>query len=283
MEWVRTARSPWGQDVVLGASWDLLWLFIGAGVAVVVLHALFAAIGGGRRARHGPAAVAAAADDGRVVRHRPADRFYHWGMALSVLTLLATSFAPIFGYKFAWVTPHWIAGLLLIALVLFHLARVLFWQDIRSMAVGRTDLKEAKGALAEALHGPGPEPRKPGKYPVMQKLYHHVVALAVLTTVGTGLPMMVKFDTPLWRRDPYWLSQDVWGMLYVAHGFAAMAVLAMVLAHIYFGLRPDRFWITRSMIVGWITRRDYLAHHDPERWVEPQAANRTPPHRQAAE
>lgn len=281
MEWIRTARSPWGQEVVLGASWDLLWLFAGAGVAFIAAHMLSAALLGRHRRR--PGAGAESGDTGRVIRHRLPDRLYHWAMALSVLTLLATGFIPIVGVKFAWVAPHWIAGLVLAALLLFHIARALIWQDIRSMAVGRADLRDARRALQEAVRGPGSESPKPGKYQLMQKVYHHTVALAVLITVGTGLPMMVKVDTPLWPRDPYWLPQDVWGILYVAHGFAAMAVLAMVLAHVYFGLRPDKFWITRSMILGWITRRDYLEHHDPERWADPGAAGRAPPRRRAAE
>ena len=64
------------------------------------------------------------------------DRIFHWIMASSVLALLVTSFLPIFGVKFAWVTPHWIAGLALTAAVLFHIVRALVWQDRGSMAVG---------------------------------------------------------------------------------------------------------------------------------------------------
>jgi hypothetical protein len=30
--------------------------------------------------------------------------------------------------------------------------------------------------------------------------------------------------------------------------------------------RPEKWWITKAMIVGWITRRQYLEHHDPQRW-----------------
>jgi hypothetical protein len=40
-----------------------------------------------------------------------------------------------------------------------------------------------------------------------------------------------------------------------------------VIAHVYFAVRPEKRWITKSMIVGWITRRQYLEHHDPDRWV----------------
>ena len=32
-------------------------------------------------------------------------------------------------------------------------------------------------------------------------------------------------------------------------------------------VRPDKWWITKSMFFGWITKDEYLEHHDPDRWV----------------
>jgi len=45
-----------------------------------------------------------------------------------------------------------------------------------------------------------------------------------------------------------------------------MALLTMIMIHIYFAVRPDEWWLTRSMFRGWITRREYDAHHDRARW-----------------
>jgi hypothetical protein len=36
--------------------------------------------------------------------------------------------------------------------------------------------------------------------------------------------------------------------------------------HIYFALRPEKLHFTRSMILGWITREEYRANHDTNRW-----------------
>ena len=44
MEWVRVNRSVYGQDELAGASWDPLYLFVLAGIAIVVLHALYKAL-----------------------------------------------------------------------------------------------------------------------------------------------------------------------------------------------------------------------------------------------
>ncbi len=40
----------------------------------------------------------------------------------------------------------------------------------------------------------------------------------------------------------------------------------MIMAHVYFAVRPEKWWMTRSMIKGWITREEYLEHYDPELW-----------------
>jgi hypothetical protein len=37
--------------------------------------------------------------------------------------------------------------------------------------------------------------------------------------------------------------------------------------HVYFGLRPEKRDITKSMIFGWMDRDFYLQEHDPERWL----------------
>ena len=46
----------------------------------------------------------------------------------------------------------------------------------------------------------------------------------------------------------------------------AGSLVGLVIAHIYFALRPEKLWITKAMIFGTISRRDYLTHHDPDRW-----------------
>ncbi len=201
----------------------------------------------------------------RIVRHRGADRLYHWLLAVTVLTLLGTAFLPILGWRFAWLDAHWIAGVVLGVLVVVHIVRALFWLDLKSMMIWPRDAVESWRAVRHELAG-GPPPPLPGKYPLMQRGYHAFIALVILALLVTGALMLSKIDTPFWHRNPYWLSQSTWGIVYVIHDLAALTVLALVMVHIYFALRPEKLWVTRSMMVGWITRKDYLAHHDPARW-----------------
>ncbi len=38
MELFRVSRNAWGQEVLTGISWDLLWVFLGAALLFIVLH-----------------------------------------------------------------------------------------------------------------------------------------------------------------------------------------------------------------------------------------------------
>lgn len=187
-----------------------------------------------------------------IMRHKLVDRVGHWLMAAGVLTLMGTSLAPILGFKFAWVTAHWIAGVILALAILFHIARSLPRRRFREMWIGLRDLKQATA--------------KPGKYSLAQKLMHHGVSGLTLLATGTGLVMLAKIDTPLWQRDPYILSQTTWGIIYVVHGAATLFLVSFIMLHIYFALRPEKLFYTRSMIRGFVTREDYLDHHDTALW-----------------
>jgi len=212
-------------------------------------------------------ASAPASAAGRVKRHRLVDRAYHWLTAACVLTLLATAFLPIIGYKFEWLGLHWTTGVGLSALVLMHIVRAVIWQDFWAMMIDGTDLRNGWRHFRRAFGGHGAAPGKPGKYNGLQKLYHAGIAVLVLSIVATGLLMLLKIDTPLWRRNPYVLADYQWGWIYVAHGFAAMALITMVMIHIYFAVRPDEWRLTRSMFRGWITRSEFEEHHDKTRWA----------------
>ena len=211
---------------------------------------------------------ARASAPGRIRRHLLVDRVYHWLMAACVLTLMATAFLPIVGYKFEWLGLHWSTGVVLSALVAIHIVRAVVWQDFWAMMFDGADIRNGWRRIAGALGGGhAPAPGLPGKYNGLQKLYHAGIAVLVLAIVATGLAMLLKIDTPLWRRNPYVLADYQWGWIYVVHGFAAMALITMVMIHIYFALRPDEWRLTRSMFRGWITRREYEEHHDKERWA----------------
>jgi len=180
-----------------------------------------------------------------VIRHRWPDRLFHWTLALSVIVLCASAFLPILGLRFDWIPVHWITGFVLVAAILFHWLRVGLVHGIGEMLPGRDDLREFLGGLHARPETPGP-----AKYDAYQKGYHWLSGLVVLVLAATGLLMMAKIDTPWWRRDPSILSDAQWGLVYVAHGFASLALLFLVILHIYFALLPEHWATLTSMIRG---------------------------------
>jgi len=41
VELLRISRDAYGREVLQGMSWDLIWVFVGAGAALIVAHALY--------------------------------------------------------------------------------------------------------------------------------------------------------------------------------------------------------------------------------------------------
>ena len=204
----------------------------------------------------------------QVLRHRLAERLFHWLMAACMLVLLVTGFLPVLGVNFAWVDPHWIAGVILTVLVLFHIVRALFFLSLSNIWIGWREFTGSVNAVAAEALGKSNRKRKIGKYSVGQKGFHHAVAVVVIVAIVTGLVMMVGIDGPFWERNPFIISENSRGLVFVLHGFAGLISITMVMVHIYFAMRPEKMYMTRSMIRGWISREEFEQNHDPELWQE---------------
>lgn len=178
-------------------------------------------------------------------RHKWPDRAFHWVMAATVIVLTASAFLPILGIRFDWVPIHWISGLVLVVAILFHLVRVVAVHGLREMTPGLEDIREAAGDIVGGAVG-----LKPAKYDVYQKSYHWASAIAVLAVTVTGVIMLVKIDTPFWRRDPSIMSDQDWGVVYAIHGLSSLAIIFLVILHVYFSILPEHRATLRSMIAG---------------------------------
>lgn len=245
-------NDVWGQEVIRGVSWDLLWLVIVAAFIVIALHAIISAT---RKRGEKPSSGGE-----RVSRHDAIDRAYHWVMAASVFVLLVTGIFPIIGLEFGWLEFHWIAGLVLTVAVVFHILRVFVAQDWREMNLSGDDLK-----------APFDESVKPGKYSAAQKGMHLAVTVLTLLVIASGLVMFAMIDTPLWERSNA-LSEATLGLVFFIHGISTLGLIGLICLHIYFALRPEKLFYTRSMIKGWISRDELAANHDPQRWTPDEAS-----------
>ncbi len=269
---VQWAQSPWGQDVPIHISWFLIWVAAIGGLAFLIVHAIWARYFAPKPVHAAAVApeIAAAIPD-KVPRHSLAARLFHWIMAAAMLTLLVTAFLPKVGVPFAWVTYHWIAGIVLTVSILYHIIHATFWQDFWSIWPDSVDMEDAKRRWLRATGKTAPPPRKFAKYPLENKVYHLIIVLAGLAVILTGVFMMKRVRTPFFTRNPYVFGDMTWGLMYVLHGLAGVGLIALIMAHIYFALRPEKLVITKSMIYGSLDRDHYLEHHDPQRWV-PESA-----------
>jgi cytochrome b subunit of formate dehydrogenase len=266
---IQWATSPWGREVPIHIAWFLIWVCAIAGLLFMIVHALYVGIFAKPKkfaVNDTPEVIAAVPQ--RVPRHSFVARAFHWVMAISMFALLITAFLPKIGIKFDWVTYHWIAGLVLSASVIFHIVHASFWLDFWSIWPDRIDVRDAKRRLSRALGKDAPPPDRFAKYPLENKFYHFVILCAGLAVICTGLFMMKRVNTfGIFSRNPYLFGDMTWGMMYVLHGLAGVGLIALIMVHVYFGIRPEKLPITKSMIFGYMSRDFYLEEHDPQRWL----------------
>lgn len=187
--------------------------------------------------------------DDLLPRHAGPDRFFHWATAATMLVLLATSLLPIIGIRFAWLVPHWVAGLLLTVLVAFHVYRAVTALNLKSIRLTKGDFAEFQGV-------------KPGKYSLAQKGMHKAWMYAVLIAIVTGLLLMVKAGTPVFGRNGYLFGLQGWGVLTLLHDLAALLSVFLIIVHVYFGLLPEKRHYLKSMLRGGVSRSALAQDHD---------------------
>jgi cytochrome b subunit of formate dehydrogenase len=267
MDFLKWAISPWGQRVPIHIAWFLIWVAVTAGFLFFIVHATYLRYFAKPKefATSGSPLIAVRIPE-HVPRHSLTARFFHWIMAASMFTLLFTAFLPKVGMPFDWVTYHWIAGSVLTVSILFHIIHASFFMDFWSIWPDKIDLRDAYRRTLRFLGKSAPPPDKFAKYPLENKLYHGAIMAAGLAAIVTGVFMMFRVRTIFFPRNPYLFGDMTWGMMYVLHGLAGVGLIALIMVHVYFGLRPEKRAITKSMIFGWMNRDFYLKEHDPQRW-----------------
>lgn len=268
MDFVVWGHDPWQRPVLQHLNWDPLWVSIFCVVMFVAAHAAYTMLSSGRKRTAAETdALEAAAPDAppRILRHSLAARFFHWSTSAAMFVLLVTAFFPIVGLTFDWVPWHYWSGMIFTALIAWHVVHTAVWLDFWSIWAGPKDVPEFRALLLRETGRAADAPR-PAKYPLGNQLYHWILTLVGLLVIVTGLLMMFRIDTPFFAHNQYLIGERAWGWVYVLHGLVGVSLVGLVAAHVYFALRPDHWWLTKAMIFGWITRRQYLEHHEPSRW-----------------
>ena len=123
------------------------------------------------------------------------------------------------------------------------------------MAVGPSDIKEVLDGTT-----------KPGKYSPAQKGMHAVITILTFLVIGSGILMFLQIDTPWWDRTNS-MAEGMLGLVFFIHGISTLGLVGVICLHVYFALRPEKLFYTRSMIKGWISKDELAANHDPQRWT----------------
>jgi len=262
------ATSPWGQRVPIHIAWFLIWVAASAGLVFLVVHAIYIRYFAKSEEFAGSiAATLAASLPKQIPRHSLVSRTFHWVMATAMFTLLFTAFLPRIGIRFDWVAWHWIAGSVLTVSVLFHIIHASFFLDFWAIWPDKEDVTDTMRRVRRFFGLAAPPPRRFAKYPLENKLYHGAIIATGLSVIGTGAFMMFRVRTIFFPRNPYLFGDMTWGLMYVLHGLAGVGLIALVIVHVYFAIRPEKIDITKSMIFGTMKREFYLTHYDPQRWI----------------
>jgi len=265
IEW---ATSPFGQDVPIHIAWFLIWVAGIAGIAFMVVHVIYMRYFAREREFEGVEPQERVAKlPAKIPRHSFAARMFHWVMAAAMFVLLFTAFLPKLGVQFNWVTYHWVAGMVLTASILFHIIHAVFHMDFWAIWPDLADLEDAWRRFQRFIGQPAAMPRRFAKYPLENKVYHGAVLITGMSVILTGVFMMFRVRTNFLPRNPYLFGDMTWGLMYVLHGLAGVGLITLVIVHVYFAVRPEKFAITESMIFGSMSREFYLKEHDPQRWL----------------
>ena len=275
MDFLEWATSPWGQSVPIHIAWFLIWVAVIAGLLFLIVHAIyvryfakakeFASDASPRAVAHDSQARSPAFAGGAAVSLDHGSLHVH----AAVYRLPAESRRPVsLGDlsldrrrrvdRFHPLSHH---SCLLLAGFLVDLAG-----QNRS---ARTHGEECAG-LSEC-----PRHRRENLPSIPWKTSSTTApsSCAGLSAIVTGVFMMFRVRTIFFPRNPYLFSDMTWGLMYVLHGLAGVGLIALIMMHVYFGLRPEKRAITKSMIFGWMDRDFYLKEHDPKRWVVETASS----------
>src|SRR5471032_1667619 len=206
MDLLKWGRSPCGEWVLTHVSWSLFWASLFAGVLFFVAHASYMLFSAHRKR---PTAETDALEarypnlPAKIERHTLAARLFHWVMAAAMFTLLFTAFLPKVGFRFDWVTYHWIAGSILTVSILFHIIHASFFMDFWSIWPDKIDVRDARRRILRFMGKAAPPPDKFAKYPLENKLYHGAIIVAGLSAIVTGVFMMFRVRTIFFPRNPY--------------------------------------------------------------------------------
>jgi Ni/Fe-hydrogenase 1 B-type cytochrome subunit len=242
------------QQLLPAAAWLLLSL-VGVFIA---LHLI-------RRSAGHPVANAPAtrlSPDAHVVRYELGARLYHWGNTFLMLGLGLSGLAlhsPGALIGTSWLVIHEVLAVFFILALLLHVVVAPRRGDGRSMWFDAKDLRDLRLIAANFVGLTHTYPAF-GKYDPWQKVYHAVLTLVAAALIFSGVYLFISAEA--WGTFSHaWMR-----VMRLLHGLGAFAFMAIVVAHVYFGIIRVNWPQFVSMLTGRLRGSSFNLHHDAARW-----------------
>jgi len=216
---------------------------------------------------------------GYVERYEVGARLYHWGGVFILMAGLAASGLALYApgsmppAPVSWLRLHELFAGLFIVGVLLHIGFSLLQGEPRSMWFEREDWRDLARMTGYAF-GQKREYPHFGKYDIVQKLYHLLLAILVAVLIFSGSLLTLNAEV-LVTLSHNWMR---WQRL--LHDASSFLIVGMVVMHAYLRLLKANWPTLAAMFTGTISIEYFRRHHDYRRWsphVQPDAEERVPP------
>ncbi len=202
---------------------------------------------------------------GNVERYEVGARLYHWGGVFLLMAALAASGLALYApgtmpqAPISWLRIHeLLAGLFIIG-VLLHIGFSLLQGDPGSMWFERGDWKDFVQMSGYVVGKRRTYPHF-GKYDVIQKLYHLLLAVLVAVLIFSGSLLTLNGEVIVT------LSHNLMRWQRLLHDASSFLIVGMVLMHAYLRLLKANWPTLVSMFTGVISTEYFRRHYDYNRW-----------------
>jgi cytochrome b subunit of formate dehydrogenase len=208
------------------------------------------------------------AGTGYVERYEVGARLYHWGGVFILMAALAASGLALYSPgtmpagPVSWLRFHELCAGLFIIGVLLHIGFSTLQGDPWSMWFDRHDWRDLLQMSGYLLGQTGDYPHF-GKYDIVQKIYHLLLAALVAALIVSGSFLTLNAEVLMT------LSHDSMRRQRLIHDASSFLIVGMIMMHAYLRLLKANWPTLVSMFTGTISLEYFRRHHDYERWSPP--------------
>lgn len=261
LELFKYAQDRWGDWVPSQLLSSVAWTIVLLSVAFVGIHY---ARRGWSQPTFQPEEITLPTK--QVEKYLLTQRLYHWGNFLIIAALLISGIflflqqPSTLGHLLgSWFQIHEISASLFIVGLIVHIIAATQRGEPQSMWFQSHDFQDVMLSLKNFFGQANKYPRS-GKYDVVQKIYHAVLAVIAVGMIFTGGVMWLN------ARAFLNLPRKLIGISRLIHDLFTFLLFALIIGHIYFGLLKSNKEKLKAMISGWLPARYIQQRYSLKKW-----------------